>query len=697
MLKPFTFIMNRINYNQKFILIGLLFLIPIGFMSYSLASEVQKTITVSKDEQNGLKTLRPVEQLILVVQKHRGRANAYLNGDTSVKAELQQLQNEWQPYLEEINKQVLTYGKQSKIAMTWNSIQTGLTTLQEKSEYYSANYSFDMHTSLIEDLLNLTITISDESGLTLDQESHTYYLMDMIVQRLPQMTEIVAKTRGQATGTLLRGKLDPAELQSYMLDYDRIQNANASLQKDWTSALGYNDKVAELEEVFNAANAAVLDYSTLFKTEILSEKLAIKSDEYFTHGTEAIGSMANLYDEVSALMDHLLDHRIEGARNELIRMFALIGIILLLVVLFFIAFYRNVKGTIVELEKTANLLAEGDASVRTNLVTRDELQGVGLAFNRAAEAFSDLLRSNHTVVEQLAAASIDMESAASTTTQATNQIAQAIQELSSMADQQYAISEQNADAMAEMADGVTRIAESAGTVSDNASRAAANAADGREAVLDAAKRMTAIQRSSDETAEALNRLGQLSDQIGSIAAVMTEIANQTNLLSLNANIEAARAGEHGKGFAVVAQEVKKLSEQSRQSADEIGKLVLEAAEGIQTAFAAMSGSAEETARGMAAMNQLTVLFDGISDAIDSVAQQISDVSASSLQISASTEEVASSVQETSEHSRTTLDKTQEVSASTEEQLASMEEVLASSEALSATAAKLQEMLRRYKY
>jgi len=689
--------MNRINYNQKFMLIGLLFLIPIGFMSYSLTSEIRKTITIAQNEQDGISFLQPVEQLLIVVQKHRGMANAYLNGDTKAKAELDQLEKEWQRLIEDVNKQNALFGAQFGTKAEWSGIATRLDMLQDEYASLEAPVSFAKHTTLINDLLNFNITIADASGLTLDPEKHTYYLMDMLVQRLPLLTEMVGKTRGEGTGTLLRGKLETTEKQNYTLDYDRIQNAIAALQKDWTSAVGYNDEVAKLKEAYSGAAASVQQYGSLLSSEILSGRLAIGSDDYFNRGTEAISRITALYDGTSAMMDRQLQHRIDRAFDNLTRMFVLTGVILLLVVLFFAAFYRNVRGTIVTLEKAATRLAEGDANARAALETRDELRGVGAAFNRAAEAFGHLLRSNQTVVSHLAAASADMESAAGTTTQATHQIAQAVQELSSMADQQSAISEQNADAMAEMADGITRIAESAGAVSDSASHAAASAADGRQAVADAAERMSSIRERSDETARALDRLGELSDRIGSIAAVMTEIANQTNLLSLNANIEAARAGEHGRGFAVVAQEVKKLSEQSRLSADEIGALVTEAAEGIRLAIAAMSGSSEETARGIASMDRLTELFDGISDAIGQVARQIGEVSASSLQLSASTEQVASSVQETSVHSRITLGKTQEVSASTEEQLASMEEVLASSEALNATAAQLQEELRRYKF
>ncbi|PWW08587.1 methyl-accepting chemotaxis protein [Paenibacillus cellulosilyticus] len=689
-------VMNRLNYNQKFTLIGILFLIPIAFMSYSLTSEIQKTIKVGKNEQHGVAYLKPVHQLLIAVQKHRGLANAYLNGDKSQEAELVKLEKEWQQAAQAINEQDALYGAAFGTHSAWSGLETRLSMLQEEYANLSAEDSFDKHTAFIDDLLTFNSAVSDASELTLDPEQHTYYLMDMLVQRLPLLTEMVSRTRGQAMGTLVRGKLTPDEKLDYMITYDHIQSAATSLQKDWTNASVYKEDVAALKEAYTNAAQAVQQYGSLFSAEILSGQLTIDSNDFFAQATAAIDRITAMYTSTSVMMHDQLQQRIDREAGERNRMLVLNGVILLIVVLVFAAFYRNVRGTILVLEKAATKLAEGDASVRAELVTRDELRSVGDAFNRVAEAFARLLRANQTVANQLAAASSDLEAAAGTTTMATNQIALSVQELATMADQQSSISDQNAEAMTEMAEGIATIAESAGSAADKADQAAASSAEGRQAVAETAKLMASIRVKSDETSQALNRLSELSGQIGSIAEVMTEIARQTNLLSLNANIEAARAGEHGKGFSVVAQEVKKLSEQSSHSADEIGALVTEAAQGIRRAVAAMSGSAAETAHGMSSMERLTSVFDGISEAIGQVAVQIGEVSASSMQLSASTEQVASSVHETSLQSKVTLGKTQEVSASTEEQLASMEEVLASAEALSTTAAKLQEELGRYK-
>ncbi|WP_160397228.1 methyl-accepting chemotaxis protein [Paenibacillus sp. MMS18-CY102] len=697
MLKPFLYVMNRLKYSQKFVLIALLFLIPTGFMSYFLTSEIQVTMNIAKKEQQGVAYLKPLKELLLTVQKHRGVANAYLNGDASKKADLDKLEEKWKKEVAAVNASDAMHAEDFGIKSQWGGLETRLSMLLEQYGTGSAGISFAKHTTMIEELLDYNVTVSDASGLTLDPEQHTYYLMDMLVQRTPLLMEKIAETRGLITGTLLRGRLTPSEKLEYQIDYDRIETAMTGLQKDWVSTTASSPDIQSIQESFIAASTAARDYVGLLDTEILSGRLSMDSDTFFAKGTAAIDQISALYNETAIMMDHQLQIRIDDSKAQLVRMLVLTAVALLLVVAFFIAFYSNVRSTITALEKAASRLAAGDASARAELQTRDELSGVGVAFNQVAETFASLLRSNQTVAGQLASSSQDMEAAANATTIATNQIAHAVQELSLMAEQQAAVSEQNATAMHEMAGGISRIAETASLVSDNAGQASAGAIDGRRAVTAATEQMAVVRKRSSETADALSELGELSGRIGDIAAVMTDIAGQTHLLSLNANIEAARAGEHGKGFAVVAHEVQKLSEQSRQSADEIGGLIAEATAGIERAVAAMSGSAGETLRGMASMEQVTIVFDGILESIGQVAEQISEVSAASEQLSAATEEVAAAVQETSNHSRVTSEKTQEVSASTEEQLASMEEVLASSEALNATAGRLRKELDRFTF
>ena len=134
---------------------------------------------------------------------------------------------------------------------------------------------------------------------------------------------------------------------------------------------------------------------------------------------------------------------------------------------------------------------------------------------------------------------------------------------------------------------------------------------GNENVEQVIEQMSAINLSVKNSAEIIEKLQQRSGEIGQIVQVITEIASQTNLLSLNASIEAARAGEEGRGFAVVANEVKKLSEQSKKSADQIIQLIHYIQEEMIVAVETISEGERNVAIGIDVVKETGSLFKGI--------------------------------------------------------------------------------------
>ena len=167
--------------------------------------------------------------------------------------------------------------------------------------------------------------------------------------------------------------------------------------------------------------------------------------------------------------------------------------------------------------------------------------------------------------------------------------------------------------------------------------------EGNQAIQAAVLQMNAIHDSIRELSGVVEGLGNHSQAIGQIIEVITGIANQTNLLALNAAIEAARAGEHGRGFAVVADEVRKLAEQSSRSAEQISQLINTIQSDTKHAMNSMEAGTREVQQGILVVHEAGETFGQIQMSIGTVSDQVHDVSAAAQEAAGLGKEAAISV------------------------------------------------------
>jgi len=300
-------------------------------------------------------------------------------------------------------------------------------------------------------------------------------------------------------------------------------------------------------------------------------------------------------------------------------------------------------------------VAAGDLTVSANEDTGDDLLNqLGKATNAMIASIRDMTIRIREQADLLATSANSIATVTKQSTRGLSELSSALGLISSAA-----------SSVAENSQGATRSSQSADS----------STGKGSELMKKLSDNTTILQTATEKSVEAMKSLSTRSSEIGNIVNVITKIAFQTNLLSLNAAIEAARAGESGHGFAVVADEVRKLAESSANSAREIARIVKEVQQETGGTMNIVQDGKKDMESGAVLIGEIGMQFTGIAEQVGNIAKQIESIASSAAETASSAEEA---------------------SASSEQQTAAMEELSASASELSHTAEILQETVARFK-
>ncbi|MFD1269890.1 methyl-accepting chemotaxis protein [Paenibacillus motobuensis] len=374
-------------------------------------------------------------------------------------------------------------------------------------------------------------------------------------------------------------------------------------------------------------------------------------------------------------------------------------ILLVVVVVSAIAYFvsRQISRPIMEVASVTGRVSSGDLTV-SELKTRgrDEVSDLAHSVNTMVENLRGFISKVQFTAEEVATSAEELSANAEQTSKATQQIALTIEQMAEGTDQQLQDAEASVNSIKEVAEDVQQVAANAQQVTDSAVQTSRTAGEGNEEIQTVITQMHSIKDTVTQIAEIISNLGARSAEIEDMAKVISDMATQTNLLSLNAAIEAARAGEHGRGFAVVADEIRKLAEHSAHSAGQIGLLISSIQSETQLAVEAMAKGTKEVGLGIEVVDHAGKSFEMIQQSINEVAAQIQEVTAYSQQIQSSTGQAVEIVSQISEVAKNSADGTKDISAAAEEQLASMEEVNSFSVSLAKMADDLQSLVKEFK-
>ncbi|MBI5411164.1 MAG: methyl-accepting chemotaxis protein, partial [Nitrospirae bacterium] len=271
-------------------------------------------------------------------------------------------------------------------------------------------------------------------------------------------------------------------------------------------------------------------------------------------------------------------------------------------------------------------LAQGDLTIQVPVTSNDELDQLARHFNEAMPILREMIGKVAHVTDKVASASVQLSATA--------------EEMAKGADGLTARTAQTATSVEEMTATVGEIAQNSGKAATVALETVETAKSGQHVVAETIAGMQQISDAVTQSATIIAALGKSSDQIGEIVRVIEDIADQTNLLALNAAIEAARAGEQGRGFAVVADEVRKLAERTTKATKEIGDMIRQIQQDTKGAVASMEGGTQKVVGGVAMVNKTGEALATVAERVGHTADMIQQIALAAEQQSVATQQIA---------------------------------------------------------
>ncbi len=547
-------------------------------------------------------------------------------------------------------------------------------------------------------VLLVSAAISYTNMTHLDNEIDYLIENDLEINRSSQdLSEILLRMESSQRGFVITGLTDliyPFENGKYEFteEYDILQE----LFKD-------NNKQLEKLSIIKENYESWLEYADSLvntrKLEGLEAAAAIVEAGEGTAFMEAIQTQVEL---IISEQKEIQANRID-ALNQQVSIFKVVTISLtlfaiVLAILFSISISRGIRKNVTKISRSIVEIANagGDLTKRIEVNTQDELGGLAKDTNKLIDSIAGLVRQVSLMAQNVTATSQELLASAEETSTTINTIAITSSEIASGSEATKSKMNLSSKKMSSLEEAAHFLNTQAEIVKANSTEMLLVAQKGGETVQASSEKIMSLEEIMSNTSQTVEALGKKSNEITSIIGTITDIAQQTNLLALNAAIEAARAGEHGKGFAVVADEVRKLAEQSQQAAHSVKDIILSIQQEVKNIVQQNQQGVIEVISGVEMTNQTNSSLEDIINQTKRTTVVVNEMVEHIQETLKLSNEVAKSFDQVIKITNETASNTESTAAASEEGSAAMEQITNSVSQLSNQAEELRNIVDNFK-
>jgi len=579
-LYPAIALMSRLSFAMKFSLISVMFFLPMLVTNFYLVRDSYDQFVGTRIELDSLDLLsrslgiqRDTESLSNLVEINSLIGQSGNAGD--VERRIAQLQDTLLGTLGALQSAGGTAQQMEEFNAKRDELLAALKAIQAETSLQNKSALVEQQLGRVQAFIAF---VASDAGLSQDPDRSVRQLTELVTTSTLKVTDTLGAARATGSYSLGLGFLNSAasnRLDDLIVVLEKLDGEYAvALENALSTSAGAR---AALQNLAQTSRASLKEASALIEDKItVADTLDTPWPEYYEDLSAQMAKSYQLSDAALGFLESELEQRLAEHRRQMVLLVVALIAVFLLIGYLYGGFYVSTRSTLKSLGRVMDKVAAGDMTASFKAQTADELGELGQVFNGTVVKIHDLIqRVGQTVVE--------VERQADRVEVVSGESNQAV------AGQRSQI-EQVATAMNQMSATAQEVARSAAAAVDSAHSVNEETVSGRELVESQVGSIQRLAGEIDQSVLVINQLASDSQSISRVLDVIKGIAEQTNLLALNAAIEAARAGEQGRGFAVVADEVRNLAKRTQQSTEEIEQMIARLQGGVGAAVKAMSAS-----------------------------------------------------------------------------------------------------------